>query len=202
MVFGIGRAFPGLLLFRGEESQDLLDSELIDAIWTAVEDANSRVEGFSAISRETIVVLPITRDYPQTDKGTIIRAQVYEAFAPEISSMYEKMESSSEGTLKLEMDDLKDLLLLYFRDKLNVRLADCRENFFAAGVDSIQAAQALSFIKNELYLNGKNLTSTAVYDAQNIEQLARYVHNRGTGTATENQTRENISFTNRKPFAF
>ena len=88
VVFGTGRTFPGLLLFRSEEFDHLLDSDFIDAIWTVIEDANTRAEIFSMISRETIVVLPSTRDYPQTDKGTILRAQLYSEFRSEEPLMW------------------------------------------------------------------------------------------------------------------
>lgn len=68
----------------------LSDGEFIDAIWPAVEDANSKAASLAQIGRETTIALPVTREYPQTDVGTVIRARVYKESAPEISAMYEK----------------------------------------------------------------------------------------------------------------
>ncbi|KAL9123590.1 MAG: hypothetical protein Q9175_008325 [Cornicularia normoerica] len=193
VVFGIGRAVPGLLLFRNDESQHLSDGDFIDAIWAAVADANSKAESFSQIGREMIVPLPVTRDYPQTDKGTFIRARVYEEFTSEISAMYERVGNSDEGTLRLGIEDLERWLLRNFRERLNIHLGNTEENFFAAGVDSLQAARMLNIIRKELFLNGKYPSTNAVYDAQNVEQLALYLHKIQTGTATEDRKDEQIS---------
>lgn len=184
---------PGLLVFRNHESEHLSDSNFIDAIWAAVEDANSKAETFAQIGKETIVPLPVTREYPQTDKGTFIRARVYEEFAPEISTMYERLENSGEGKLRLGIEDLKCWLLRVFRERLDIHLGNTEENFFAAGVDSLRAARMLNIIRMELFLNGKNPSTNAVYDSQNVEQLALYLHNIQTGTATETRKEIQIS---------
>lgn len=187
VIFGIGRAMPGLLAFRSDESEHLLDVELIDVIWPAVEDANSRAESFAQIGKEVIIPLPATRKYPQTDKETIIRARVYEKFAPEISALYERLGKSGEGTLKLGLEDLKRWLLRIFQERLEINLETTEESFFAAGVDSLKAARMLTFIRRELFLNGNSPSTNAVYDAQNVEQLALYLHDIQTGTVTEDR---------------
>ncbi|CAF9941432.1 MAG: hypothetical protein ALECFALPRED_009109 [Alectoria fallacina] len=192
VVFGIGRAIPGLLLFRSHESEHLSDDDFIDAIWAAVEDANSKAESFSQIGREMIIPLPVSRECPQTDKGTVIRARIYEEFAPAISALYEKLGNLGEGTLRLEIEELKRWLLRVFRERLEIHLRDTEEDFFAAGVDSLQATRMLNIIKRELFLNGKNPNTNAVYDTQNIEQLALYLHDLQTGIATENRKDKRI----------
>ena len=82
---------PCLLLFRNDESKHLSDMDFVNAIWPAVEDSNSTAERFSQIGNEMIISLPCTREYPRTDKGTIIRPRVYESFAYEISAMYDRL---------------------------------------------------------------------------------------------------------------
>ena len=193
VVFGDGRAIPGLLLFRSHESEHLSDDDFIDAVWVALEDANSKAESFSQIGREMIISLPVTRECPQTDKRTIIRARVYEEFAPELSALYEKLGNLGEGTLRLAIEELKRWLLSVFRERLEIYLRDAEEDFFAAGVDSLQATLMLNIIKKELFLNGKNPNTNAVYDTQNIEQLALYLHNLQTGIPTENRKDRQIS---------
>ena len=193
VVFGNERAMLGLLVFRNHESEHLSDIDFIDAIWAAVEDANSKAENFAQIGKETIVPLPFTREYPQTDKGTVIRARVYEKFGPEISTMYRRLENSGEGKLRLRVEDLKCWLLRVFRERLDIHLRNTEEDFFAAGVDSLQAARMLNIIRMELLLNGKNPSTNAVYDAQNIEQLAHYLHSIQTGTANETRKDAQIS---------
>ena len=139
-----------------------------------------------------IVPLPVARECLQTDKGTIIRVRVYGEFAPEISALYEKLGNLGEGTLSLEIEKLKLWLLRVFRERLEIYLRDTEEDFFAAGVDSLPT-RMLNIIKRELFLNGKNPNTTAVYDTENIEQLALYLHNLQTGIATENRKGKQIS---------
>lgn len=130
-----------------------------------------------------IVPLPSIRDYSQTDKGIIIRARVYEEFAPTISAVYGRIEDSGKGTLRLDKEEIKRWLLRVFRERLDVHLNNTSENFFAAGVDSLRAARMLNIIKTEVFLNRKNPSTNIVYDTQNVEQLASYLHNLQTGTA-------------------
>lgn len=73
-VVGVDRSIPGLLAFRTAGTDALSDKTYLDAIWPSVLEANSRAEAFSQITRDMIKVLPSTITYPQTDKGSIIRA--------------------------------------------------------------------------------------------------------------------------------
>lgn len=47
VVFGIGRALPGLLAFRNDKSERFSDDQFIDAIWAAIKHANSKAEKFA-----------------------------------------------------------------------------------------------------------------------------------------------------------
>lgn len=93
VVFGIGRDIPGVLAFRSEKARALSDDDFISAMWPAVEDTNSRAEGFSQTSRDMIVPMSAAVQCPQTDKSTIIRAQVYKVFADQINRCYERLQS-------------------------------------------------------------------------------------------------------------
>ncbi len=193
VVFGIGRAIPGLLLFRSGQSAHLSDGDFIDAVWAAVEDANSKAETFSHIGREMIIPLPVTREYPRTDKGTIIRARVYEKFAPEISALYERLGNSSEGILMLGLEELEGWLSRIFRERLDIHLKDAQEDFYTAGVNSLQATRMLNIIRKELFLDGRKPSTNAVYDAQNIQRLALYLHGIHTGTEFEDRKGKQLS---------
>jgi acyl-CoA synthetase (AMP-forming)/AMP-acid ligase II len=76
VVFGIDRQLPGLLLFRAVTARGLSDEEFTEKVWPAVEDANSRAEGFSQITKEMVAVVPDDVDYPTTDKSSIKRSQI------------------------------------------------------------------------------------------------------------------------------
>ena len=185
VVFGISRSVPGLLVFRGDEASDLSNEDFVERIWPAVEDANSRAESFSQISKETIIPMPASRDYPRTDKGTIIRAQIYRMFDAEISDIYKDQEKNTGGTLKFDLDDMQAWLRQIFTERLGIHLTDSQADFFAAGFDSLQAIRLLHVIKKELCLNEKSheLSTSTLYGTQTVEGMARFIHGIQTGSS-------------------
>ena len=195
VVFGISRSIPGLLVFRNDRGADLTDEDFVERIWPAVEDANGKTESFSQISRETIIPMPATTEYPRTDKGTIIRAQVYQVFDKEISKMYEDQENTTEGTLKFDINGIEACLLRMFRNHLGMQIASAQADFFAAGFDSLQATRLLHVIKKELYLNGKGdeVSTSTLYGTQTVQGMAKFLHAIQTGTPQADQEATAIS---------
>jgi long-subunit acyl-CoA synthetase (AMP-forming) len=94
VVFGVDRPVPGLLLFRAKTAEGLSDDEFLDHVWPAIQDANSRAEGFSQISRDLVAIIPEEVDCPSTDKSSIKRAAVYRDFAAVIDNVYARLEDS------------------------------------------------------------------------------------------------------------
>jgi hypothetical protein len=173
VVFGVDRPVPGLLLFRAEAARGLSDEEFLEQVWPAIEDANSRAEGFSQISREMVVVLGEQVDCPTTDKSSIKRAQVYREFKQVIDGVYERLESSQEGNLVLDREKMEEWIIEEF-EKLGVLLRDTKEDFFSAGVDSQKAIQMRGLIIRNLSLGGNasKCPSMVVYDSGNTAKLA------------------------------
>lgn len=183
VVFGVSRSMPGLLVFRSDAGAYMSDEEFIQSIWPAVEDANSKAESFSQISKETIIPMSATVDYPRTDKGTIIREQVFRIFDAEISEMYRNQETTTRGALKFDVDGMEAWLLQIFREPLRIQIANAQADFFAAGFDSLQATRLVHIIRKELYLNGRynEISTSALYQTQNIEGMAKFLHHLQTG---------------------
>jgi hypothetical protein len=177
VVFGSGKDLPGLLCFRSDAARNLSNEDFITQIWPSVKDANSRAESFSQISRETIVPLDPDVEYPQTDKGTIIRAQVYRKFAREIETLYDSLEGGKEGGLVLEIPELQDYLMRMFRDTMELPLENPNSDFFAAGLDSLKAIRAVTIIKRNLSLGGHSvaLTQDQLFQRQNVAGLADFL---------------------------
>ena len=173
-VFGIDRPVPGLLLFKAESARDLSDEVFLERVWPAVEDANSRAEGFSQISREMVVVLGENVECPTTDKSSIKRAQVYRDFKDVIDAVYERLENSQEGTLVLNREKMEVWIVEEF-EKLGIHLKDTEEDFFSAGVDSQKAIQMRGLIIRNIYLGGNasKCPSLVVYDSGNTAKLAQ-----------------------------
>ncbi|OCK78011.1 acetyl-CoA synthetase-like protein [Lepidopterella palustris CBS 459.81] len=178
VVFGVDKPVPGLLVFRANSASGLSDEEFIDKIWPAVEDANSRAEGFAQISREMIVLLPPSVDVPMTDKASIRRAQIYKDFAPIIEQTYSRMEDNNKGDLELTIPETEQWIISTFNNRLNMSIDGPESDFYASGVDSLRAIQMRGLIIKNLKLGGNasKCSSMMVLESGNASKLARRLH--------------------------
>ncbi|RYP46398.1 hypothetical protein DL768_007365 [Monosporascus sp. mg162] len=176
VVFGEGKSYPGVLVIRADSVSHLSDEEFLDAVWPAVEAANSKAETFSRIPRELVVVLPADAAYPKTDKGTFIRVPTYKKFEREIQSAYDNFENEKGGTLSLSGQELEEYLLGRLKERFGIDLS-VETDFFASGVDSLQSIQMWNLIKRELDLGGNQskLSQNVLYETRNIQGLARHL---------------------------
>ena len=185
VVVGIDRPVPGLLLFRATD--DVPESDYLDAVWPTIAAANANAEAFSQISRDMVAVLGSDVECPRTDKGNIIRGQVYSAFAQVIDHLYTRAElgvseSSQETPVplgSLSLDELEDLVATVFQEAVGRPQPSGDADFFAAGVDSLQALQMRRALLRRLEVEGKRLSSQIVYECGNGKALARFLHTLG-----------------------
>ena len=173
VIVGVDRAIPGALIFRA--SDDLSTEEFLHAVWPSIEDANSRAESFSQITKDMVVILPSNVEYPKTDKGSIIRAQVNEKFADYIDEMYNNLEGDQEGDLRLDLAGIESFLMGTYKDVVGTTLESLGIDLFNAGVDSLKAIQMRRIIQKTLDLNGNHLSSNIIYEHGNLETLAKYL---------------------------
>ncbi|KAL4757625.1 uncharacterized protein BDW70DRAFT_171160 [Aspergillus foveolatus] len=177
VVVGVNRTAPGLLVFRSEAAKTIPDAEFLDRIWPNVEDANSCAEQFSQISRDMICVLPYGSSRPQTDKGSIIRAQVYASYADVIDGLYTRYEGLSDGTLELDTADTETYLMKLCQNELGLSIPNAETMFFAAGVDSLKAIQLRRLVlRNFRIQDSKAFAQNVVFEAGNISRLAELIH--------------------------
>ena len=179
VVVGVDRAIPGVLIFRA--SDHLSTEEFLDAIWPSIEDANSRAESFSQITKDMVAILPSNVEYPKTDKGSIIRAQVNERFADYINEMYNSLEGDQEGDLELDLAGIESFLKDTYKDVVGTTLESLDIDLFNAGVDSLKAIQMRRTIQKTLHLNGNHLSSNVIYEHGNFESLAKYLFSLSPG---------------------
>ena len=179
VVVGVDRAIPGVLIFRA--SDNLSTEEFLDAVWPSIEDANSRAESFSQITKDMVAILSSNVEYPKTDKGSIIRAQVNEKFADYIDEMYHSLEGDQEGNLQLDLAGIESFLKDTYKDVVGTTLESLDTDLFNAGVDSLKAIQMRRIIQKTLHLNGNHLSSNVIYEYGNFEILAKYLFSLSPG---------------------
>ncbi|KAH8430211.1 uncharacterized protein LDX57_007880 [Aspergillus melleus] len=174
VVVGIQKAVPGLLIFRSKHAQDLDDKAIVDQVWRAVEDANSRAEQFSRISRGLVKVLPAGVTCPATDKGSMIRAQVYRQFATAIEEMYPSSEAGT-GALLLGVKETEGYLLKLCQEDLGQQITQT-DNLYSKGVDSLQAISLRRMILRDFRFPGeRTLRPNIVYEMGSIARLAKEI---------------------------
>lgn len=188
-VFGFQRTVPGVLIFKSDRAADIPDDEFLEAIWPAVEAANIKAESFSRVPKELVIVKGADVVYPRTDKGTFIRAQLYQQFADDIAKIYEGFEHGQSGTLKLDKAELEAFLLDRFRKELSVPLKDAQTDIFSAGVDSLQTTRMWRIIKQNLDLgdHGDSVGQNVVFEKGNVRALANYLFQLRTGGLAEDE---------------
>ncbi len=204
VVVGIDRPVPGLLLFRNTD--DMPESDYLDAVWPTIAAVNADTEAFGQISRDMVAVLGSDVEYPRTDKGSIIRGQVYSTFAQVIDDLYISAESGvsksrQENPVRLNslsLDELEDLVAAVFQEAVGRPQPSADVDFFAAGVDSLQALQMRRALLRRLQFEGKRLSSNIVYECGNAKALARFLHKLSEGRPKQNGQGSKPSNTNRQ----
>ncbi|EOD50443.1 putative nrps-like enzyme protein [Neofusicoccum parvum UCRNP2] len=200
VVFGAGRAVPGLLVFRALGERAMGDGEFVEAVWEAVEDANRGAESFSRIPRELVVPMPLGTEWPRTDKGTVVRQQVYDVFKDVIDGAYARFEQidqdagSDEPLLSLDVPELEQWLLERFRVELGAQLQSAEADIFAAGVDSLQTMRMWSLIRKTLDLGTRReeLSQNVVYEKGNVKVLAKHLYGLRTGEEVEQSDEDEL----------
>lgn len=191
LVFGIGKAIPGILIVPSEKALTLSEEDMFENIWPSIESANSHGEGFSQICREMVKMLAVGSEYPCTDKGTIIRAASYRQFSEVIESVYAEFENgpqdSTRQKLVLDVSELESYLL----DMLKLRFGhDALTNttdFFDAGVDSLQAITLWGSLKRELDIGAAVLGRNVVFEYPNVKSLAAHLYALRTGLEVQTE---------------
>ena len=176
VVFGIGKTVPGLLIFQSYTALDVCSTEdqFLDEVWQTVDRANSTAEYFSQVSRDMIAVLPCDSIIPRTDKGSMIRAQVYQQYAELIESMYTQ-ESKVTGNCRFSLGETQLHLLQLCYDGLGIRLSGSEASFFSEGVDSLKAIQLRRLILQKFNLPHEHFLRNVVYETGTVSKLAKHI---------------------------
>jgi hypothetical protein len=177
VVVGIDKSIPGLLIFRSEtgEAARLAEEDFVEKVWPSIANANVGAEAFSQITREMVLVLPPGTEYPKTDKGSVIRAQVYRKFAGQIEDMYTRLERDNSGTLRLDLAGIETFLEELYKDMFGQEIESAQTDFFTAGVDSLRAIQMRRKIQQALDLGGHQLSNNVIYEQGNMGALAKHL---------------------------
>lgn len=192
VVFGSGKSCIGLLVIRSNDASTMSDDEVVQAIWPSVERSHKAMPSYGRLSKSMICVLPSATPYPHTDKGTVIRQAFYRNFSHIIEAAYEA-EDAGTGSLLLSETQMKGFIREQLLPLLSVKNQSSLKDdtdFFAVGVDSLQATQLRSVLVKSLNTNGHPLGLNVVFEYPTINQLARHLYSLSSGTIDRNESVE------------
>jgi aryl carrier-like protein len=183
VVFGLNRVVPGLLLFKSGAAHDMDDTSFLDAVWPAVQDANSQAESFGRIMRNMVVPIPATTSYPVADKGSIMCSRLYRASEAEIDAAYRHLESPTpvlKTTFVLGPDPSREELQIWFlqqcHELLGLQLIDENDDLYEAGCDSLRATQLSSLVRSILPPESASQVSlNTIYAAGTVKRLVTVI---------------------------
>ncbi|KAH8174693.1 male sterility protein [Sarocladium implicatum] len=182
VIFGAGRDALGALIIPAEALTGKTEEEQLEEIWPIVESACASVEAYARIAKDMIKLLPIGCEYPRTDKGSIIRQAFYRTYEADINEMYDRLEGGSADQKKLSHAELHDFIRVLVAKVLSkpVEMTD-ETDFFAVGLDSLQAIRIRSDIIKNIDVGGAKLGQTVVFDHPSVSKLAGYLNALSSG---------------------
>lgn len=176
VVFGTGKSQLGMMVIASELAASKNSDEVIDAILPLITAENKALPAYAQLSRDMIRVLPCGTEYPQTDKGTLVRQAFLRMFQDKIEEVYHESESKSGGTRVLDEQELRDfiheqILQLSSSSGDGQSISDDTD-LFSLGIDSLQSTRLRAKILKEVQMNGKTLPQNIVFEYPTIAKLA------------------------------
>ncbi|KAI1446874.1 L-aminoadipate-semialdehyde dehydrogenase [Annulohypoxylon stygium] len=185
LIFGVNKAFPGLLIFPSEKAKGMRKEDLVNKLRPVIEAGNDAAEKFGRISIDMVEVLPCGTPYPRTDKGTIIRAAAYRTFEQIIEAVYTRFEThddARDGARKaLNQPELVAYLLDLFTNTIGIKGLTEETDFFECGTDSLQAVTARAKIMREVDIGDNVLSNNVCFEYPSPKKLASHLYSLRTG---------------------
>ncbi|KAL4759228.1 putative NRPS-like enzyme [Aspergillus foveolatus] len=171
------------------------EKEYIDNLWPTIQRANEVVPKYGRVMRSHIRLSSPSKPFKLTPKGTTQRRLVNNDYAEEIEAIYAKAAENSMESLPSTLN--LHSLTQWVRVKITTLLdrpdiAD-EEDFYAAGLDSLQTVQLAQALNSAL---SANITQQQIYARPSINKLAAFLFSILNGTsngATEISRTEQIT---------
>ena len=173
IAFGQNQFELGILIEPKEEIDSQHHDSFKEKIWPTVQYANERMDAHARISsRKAIVIVPKDKSIPRTDKGSVMRKEVYKTFEEEISGAYRDLEDSmiDSSLAPLDTNQLEASIKEVISDRLNWKIPSHKwtydHDLFELGMDSLQALQLRRLLLSLLYVSKEG--SSGLVDAESI----------------------------------
>ncbi|KAL0073850.1 hypothetical protein F4703DRAFT_1781406 [Phycomyces blakesleeanus] len=178
-VFGQGRQCTGVLIeLSSEECQKYAPDEMIDLVYSAVQNANKDAPSHSVILKQMIKILPLNKKLPSTDKETIARKRSYEQYKVIIEKLYMDFLETPENTSSRALNNttewapekVKAFLIEIAAEILGVTYADLkdtRQSLFELGLNSLLSIQ----LRNQISQVFGTISQNFLFQNPTIDQI-------------------------------
>ncbi|KAL9599306.1 MAG: hypothetical protein Q9219_003933 [cf. Caloplaca sp. 3 TL-2023] len=148
VVFGEQQDEIGVLVELQDLNNPEGDQSSIDRLWSSIQGLNQTLDGHARISsEEAILIKPQCKDIPRSDKGSVMRQEVYRAFSGELQGVYHRMSTATptRGGSAIDKRDieggLRSLIALCLQDRIASTYWKTGDDFFELGMDSLEATR-------------------------------------------------------------
>ncbi|KAL2424259.1 Carboxylic acid reductase [Exophiala dermatitidis] len=187
LVFGNGKPYPGVLLFRSSAGASISDETLLAELTPLIDKLSNESQGHARIPRNMLVPMPYTghQQLEKSSKGTVLRGKAEQRYAEHIEAAYESiLPTKSCHVADADVPNaIREIVVSVVagmgrddKSDNNYETLTDETELFAYGVDSvasIQIRQALSRLVPNL--GGAALPLTIVEDAGTISRLSELV---------------------------
>ena len=197
IAFGDGQFELGVIvqpfLALGAEEHEHFKS----LIWPTISQSMSRMDAHARItSTDAILIVPYDTVLPRSDKGSVMRREVYKLFADDIAAVYEALDKGSADTetvllnMKYLEQELKDLIHSRLAWKTKAEDWTFDDDLFELGMDSLQAIQLRRHILQSLPgitsdTATERVPRDVVYQNPTVADLARFLKTSCKGSADQ-----------------
>ena len=140
-IFGNGRPYPGILLFRSPASRGFADEEFLHECLSVIERLNAESQSHARIKDDMLVPMPHHGDgqaLEKSSKGTILRGSAEKRYREVIEKAYEGKE---EEIADVEDGDVIAFISSAVCDILKRQGIKNHDELFHAGLDSMASMQ-------------------------------------------------------------
>ncbi|KAL3486767.1 hypothetical protein BJX62DRAFT_15724 [Aspergillus germanicus] len=191
-VVGAGQFHAALLIEPVKPpTNEQEKQEFLDDVWPIVEKVNKETVAHGRILRDYVFVSDPARPFPRAGKGTIQRAMATKLYADDIRRIFESSANGAAAAVELNLtsettftDGVRDLV----QQTLRLPTLGLEDDFFAAGVDSLQVLQLGRVLSASVE---KTIEPRTIYANPSIAQLASFIYSEirpGTNGTTTTKT--------------
>lgn len=183
-IFGNGRLYPGMLLWRSQHAKSLEAEDLINVVWPRVERQNSATQSHAKIQKAMILVLPADAPAPErSSKGSLLRGPVVTRYEELIDGAYDKPygigSSHADDRGPMSEDRLVPLLQEAVSELIGIptgtgSMIPTNKDLFNLGIDSISATRLHNLLQCQ-FPKLTTMSTTLVYDCGTIDKLASFL---------------------------